>query len=54
MRERPMAESIHKYTQYSNNNDDFDNDDDDDELIPIPRDIFEMDPTLPWNNQLFP
>ena len=48
MRERPMAESIHTYTRYSNENDDYnDFDDDDDELIPIKRDMFEMDPTPP-------
>ena len=49
MRERPMVESIPKYTRYSNNNEyAHDNDDaNDDELIPIPRDMFEMDPTPP-------
>ena len=47
MRERPMAESIHKYTRYSNNDVHDDGDDDDNELIPIPRDMFEMDPPTP-------
>ena len=52
MRERSMVESIPKYTRYSN--DEYVHDDDDDELIPIPRDMFEMDPTTPPLEQSIP
>ena len=53
MRERPMVESIPKYTRYSTN-DEYVHDDDDDELIPIPCDMFEMDPTIPPKEQPIP
>ena len=43
-----MMKSIQKYPQSSNDNDyHYDFNDDDEEFIPIPRDIFEMDPPTP-------
>mmetsp|Transcript_2860 Transcript_2860/g.3299 ORF Transcript_2860/g.3299 Transcript_2860/m.3299 type:complete len:80 (-) Transcript_2860:391-630(-) len=41
MRERPMEESIQKYTRYSNDNEVFSNDDDD-EIVQVQPGRFEM------------
>mmetsp|Transcript_45023 Transcript_45023/g.48726 ORF Transcript_45023/g.48726 Transcript_45023/m.48726 type:complete len:115 (+) Transcript_45023:159-503(+) len=48
MRERPMEESIQKYTRYSNDNEIFsDDDDDDDEIVQVQPGRFEMFGTQP-------
>jgi len=49
MRERPMEESIQKYTRYSNDNEVFSNDDDDEivQVQPVKFEMFGIDPNTP-------